>query len=39
MSPKVFGRKAEELEAAGFREEAEILKTCRHKLNFYCCGG
>ncbi len=31
--------KAEELESAGFEEEAEILKTCRHKLNFYCCGG
>ncbi|MBZ9578155.1 hypothetical protein KJA13_04000 [Patescibacteria group bacterium] len=29
--------KAEELERAGYKETAEILKTCRHKLNFYCC--
>ena len=29
--------KAEELEKAGYKETAEILKTCRHKLNFYCC--
>ena len=29
--------KAEELERAGYEETAEILKTCRHKLNFYCC--
>ncbi len=36
---KCLEEKAEESEAAGFKEEAEILKTCRHKLNFYCCGG
>jgi len=29
--------KAEELKMAGHEETAEILKTCRHKLNFYCC--
>ncbi|GAH97359.1 unnamed protein product [marine sediment metagenome] len=36
---KCLEEKAKELEIAGFKEEAEIIKTCRHKLNFYCCGG
>ena len=31
--------KSEGLENAGEKEESEIIKTCRHKLNFYCCGG
>lgn len=32
-------KKAKELETSGYKEESDILKTCRHKLNFYCCGG
>lgn len=36
---KCLEKKAKDSKAAGFKEEAEILETCRHKLNFYCCGG
>lgn len=36
---KCLEKKADELEMGGFKETAEILRTCRHKLNFYCCGG
>jgi hypothetical protein len=31
-------KKAEELKNSGKTREGEIIATCRHKINFYCCG-